>query len=186
MMRNNRVATAPRSVPLRYRRTKHQMMSSTDSTYAAKPWLKHYDFWVPAELNLPRQPLYQILQIASASFRDKSATAFLGAFLTFGEVKAQTDRLATSLSRLGVTKGDRVGIMLPNCPQYLIAFFAVVRLGAIVTNINPIYTPREVELVAKDSGMKAIIVLDLMVQTVLGVRANTAIENVIVTSLQEY
>jgi len=162
------------------------MTIPAQSIYAAKPWVKHYDFWVPAELNLPRQPLYQILQIASAGYRDRHATAFLGAFLTFGEVKAQTDRLATSLSRLGIAKGDRVGIMLPNCPQYLIAFFAVVRLGAIVTNINPIYTPREVELVAKDSGMKAIIVLDLMAQTVLGVQANTAIENVIVTNLPEY
>ena len=159
---------------------------ATDSVYAAKPWLKHYDFWVPAELNLPRQPLYQILQIASSSFRDKPATAFLGAFLTFGEVKSQVDRLATALSKLGVTKGDRVGIMLPNCPQYLISFFAIVRLGAIVTNINPIYTPREVEAVAKDSGVKAVIVLDLMSPVVLGVKANTAIENVIVTSVQEY
>ncbi|MFN0111978.1 MAG: long-chain-fatty-acid--CoA ligase [Blastocatellia bacterium] len=159
---------------------------NVDSPYAAKPWLKHYDFWVPAELNLPRQPLYQILQIASSSFRDKRATGFLGAFLTFGEVKSQVDQLATALSKLGVVKGDRVGIMLPNCPQYLISFFAIVRLGAIVTNINPIYTPREVEAVAKDSGVKAVIVLDLMAPIVFGVKANTQIENVIVTSLQEY
>jgi len=163
-------------------------ISETDnrSPYATKPWLKHYDFWVPAEMNMPRQPLYQILQIASSNFRDKPATAFLGAFLTFGEVKSQVDRLATSLTKLGVTKGDRVGIMLPNCPQYLVGFFAIVRLGAIVTNINPIYTPREVEMVAKDSGCKAVIVLDLMAQTVLSVQGNTSIENVIVTSLQEY
>lgn len=160
--------------------------TANNSPYAAKPWLKHYDFWVPAELNMPRQQLYQILQIASSSFRDKRATAFLGAFLTFGEIKSQVDRLATSLSNLGITKGDRVGIMLPNCPQYLIGFFAVVRLGAIVTNINPIYTPREVEMVAKDSGIKAIIVLDLMAQIAIGVQPNTGIENVIVTSLQEY
>ena len=156
------------------------MSERTNSPYAAKPWLKHYDFWVPAELNLPRQPLYQILQIAGSSFRDKPATAFLGAFLTFGEVKSQVDRLATSLSKLGIAKGDRVGIMLPNCPQYLIGFFAIVRLGAIVTNINPIYTPREVQMVAKDAGIKAIIVLDLMAGTVFGVQANTNIENVIV------
>jgi long-chain acyl-CoA synthetase len=162
------------------------MSTMQNSPYDSKPWLKHYDFWVPAELNLPRQSLYQILQIASSSFRDKPATGFLGAFLTFGEVKSQVDRLATSLSKLGIVKGDRVGIMLPNCPQYLISFFAIVRLGAIVTNINPIYTPREVEMVAKDSGVKAVIVLDLMAQTVIGVRGNTAIENVIVTSLLEY
>ena len=79
-----------------------------DSPYAAKPWLKHYDFWVPAEINLPRQSLYQILQIAGSSFRDKRATGFLGAFLTFGEVKSQVDRLATSLAKLGVVKGDGI------------------------------------------------------------------------------
>lgn len=159
---------------------------ATDSVYASKPWLKHYDFWVPAQLNPPRQPLYQILQIASANFRDKPVTAFMGAQLTFGQVKAQVDQLATALAMLGITKGDRVGIMLPNCPQYLISFFAIVRLGAVVTNINPIYTPREVALVAKDSAMRAIIVLDLMAPIVLAVRDQTAIEHIIVTSLPEY
>jgi long-chain acyl-CoA synthetase len=158
----------------------------TESPYAKKPWLKHYDFWAPAEINPPRQPLYQILQIAYANFRDRPATAFMGAELTFGEVKSQVDRLATSLAKLGVGKGDRVGIMLPNCPQYLISFFAIVRLGAIVANINPIYTPREVEIVARDSGMRAVIVLDLMAPVVLSVKSNTSIEHVIVTALAEY
>ncbi|MCI0665526.1 MAG: AMP-binding protein, partial [Acidobacteria bacterium] len=160
--------------------------SDTDSPYAQKPWLKHYDYWAPAVMNPPYQPLYQILQIASSTYREKPATAFMGAQLSFMEVRAQVDRLATALSGLEIGKGDRVGIMLPNCPQYLIAFFAIVRLGAIVTNVNPIYTPREVEMVAKDSGMRAIIVLDLMNPVVLQVRSNTAIEQVITTSLQEY
>jgi long-chain acyl-CoA synthetase len=160
--------------------------SKSESTYAKKPWLKHYDFWVPAEINPPRQQLYQILQIASSSYREKPAVAFMGAQLTFGEVKSQVDRLATSLAKLGIGKGDRVGIMLPNCPQYLISFFAIVRLGAIVTTINPIYTPREVEMVAKDSGMRAIIVLDLMTPVVMSIKSNTSIEQVVATSLVEY
>jgi long-chain acyl-CoA synthetase len=156
------------------------------SEYEKKPWLKNYDFWVPAEMNPPRQQLYHILQLASAHFKDRPATAFMGAQLTFGEVRSQVDRLATSLARLGIGKGDRIGIMLPNCPQYLISFFAIVRLGAIITNINPIYTPREVEMVARDSEMRAIIVLDLMAPIVLGVKQNTSIEHVVTTSLQEY
>ncbi len=158
----------------------------TQSIYQQRPWLKHYDFWVPADINPPRQPLYQILQIASTSYFDKPAAAFLGAKWTFGQIKSQVDRLATALTRLGIAKGDRVGIMLPNCPQYLVSFFAVVRLGAIVANINPIYTPREVEMVAKDAGLRAVIVLDLMAPIVLGVKENTAIEHVIVTSLADY
>jgi long-chain acyl-CoA synthetase len=158
----------------------------TDSTYAAKPWLKNYDLWAPAEINPPNQPLYQILQLASGAYREKPAVAFMGAFIDFGEAKKLVDLLATALQKLGVVKGDRVGIMLPNCPQYLLSFFAVVRLGAIVVNVNPIYTPREVEMVAKDSGMRSIIALDLLALNIFGVRANTAIEHVIVTSLLDY
>ncbi|MGE0101281.1 MAG: long-chain fatty acid--CoA ligase [Blastocatellales bacterium] len=156
------------------------------SPYAAKPWLKNYDFWVPAEVNTPKQQLYQILQIASSSYRDKPAAAFMGAQWTFGEIKAQVDRLATALHQFGIVKGDRVGIMLPNCPQYLIGFYAIVKLGAIVTNINPIYTPREVEQVAVDSGLRAMIVLDLMAPVVASIREKTSLEWVIATSLQEY
>jgi long-chain acyl-CoA synthetase len=162
------------------------MTSSTDSAYAAKPWLKNYDLWAPAEINPPNQPLYQILQLASGAYREKPAVAFMGAFIDFGEAKKLVDLLATALQKLGVVKGDRVGIMLPNCPQYLLSFFAVVRLGAIVVNVNPIYTPREVEMVAKDSGMRAIIAIDLLAPNIFGVRANTAIEHVIVTSLLDY
>src|SRR6185295_5669593 len=132
------------------------------SPYSQKPWLKQYDFWVPEHINFPRQPLYQMVNLAALHFADRPATAFLGSQLTFSEIKTQVDRLATALSRLGIGKGDRVGIMLPNCPQYLISFFAIVRLGAIVTNINPIYTPREVEIVASDSGMRVVITLDVL------------------------
>jgi long-chain acyl-CoA synthetase len=157
-----------------------------DSPYAAKPWLRHYDFWVPAQINAPNQPLYQILQIAGVSYREKPAIAFMGAHLDFGAYKSQVDRLSTALAGLGVGKGDRVGVMLPNCPQYPISFFAIVRLGAIVVNVNPIYTPREVEMVAADSGMRAMITLDALAPVVLGVWARTAIEHVITTSLFDY
>jgi long-chain acyl-CoA synthetase len=160
--------------------------SSTGSDYAAKPWLKNYDLWVPAEINLPNQPLYQILQIAGGAYMDKPAVAFMGASITYGDLKKLVDRMATALAKLGVVRGDRVGLMLPNCPQYLISFFAVTRLGAIVVNVNPIYTPREVEMVAKDSGMRAIIALDLLAPNIFGVVANTAIEHVILTSLLDY
>jgi len=156
------------------------------SPYAEKPWLKHYDYWVPEQTNFARQPVHQMLNLAAAQFHDRPATVFLGAQLTFSEVKERADKLAMALSRLGIRKGDRVGIMLPNCPQYLISFFAIVRLGAIVTNVNPIYTPREVALVAKDSGMRAMITLDLLAGTVLGVQTETQIEQIITTSLGEY
>jgi len=157
-----------------------------NSAYAAKPWLNHYDYWVPEHANFARQPVYQMLNLAAAQFNERPAAVFLGAELSFGQLKEQADKLATALSRLGVGKGDRVGIMLPNCPQYLISFFAIVRLGAIVTNVNPIYTAREVELVAKDSGMRAMITLDLLAGTVLGVQGQTQITQIITTSITDY
>jgi long-chain acyl-CoA synthetase len=156
------------------------------TAYTRKPWLKHYDFWVPDEINFPRQPVHQILDLSALQFGDRPAVAFRNTQLTYGEIKVLVDRLATALAGLGIIKGDRVGIMLPNCPQYLISFFAIVRLGAIVVNINPGYTQREVEMVAGDSGMRAIITLDILTGIVSHVSTQSQIEHIITTSLDAY
>ena len=87
------------------------------SPYAARPWLKHYDYWVRPHMTYPTRPLYEILSTTAIEMPDAEATHFLGAALTYREIKKRTDRLAAALLRLGVGKGDRVGIMLPNCPQ---------------------------------------------------------------------
>lgn len=159
---------------------------SVVSAYAARPWLNHYDYWVRPHMNYPRRPLHEILRITAVEVPDRPATAFLGAHLTFGQIKEQADRFATALARLGIRQKDRVGIMLPNCPQYLVAAFAVLRLGATVVNVNPLYTPREVLVVAQDSGMSALLTLDALAPVTLSVRGQTKIENVIITSLAEY
>jgi long-chain acyl-CoA synthetase len=162
------------------------MIEREQSHYAARPWLNHYDYWVPAHMNYPRRTLYEILRIASAEVPDRPATAFLGAHLTFAELKQQADRLAMALLQLGIKQNDRVGIMLPNCPQYLIATFAVLRLGAIVVNINPLYTAREILVVAQDSGLRTLITLDALAAAVIGVRDQTSIIDLIISSLAEY
>src|SRR5204862_61537 len=87
------------------------------------------------------------LRSSATDTPDAPATAFLGATLTYADVKERSDRLATALARAGIAKNDRVGIMLPNCPQYLIAAFAILRIGGIVVNVNPLYTPREIAVV---------------------------------------
>ena len=156
------------------------------SPYAARPWLNHYDYWVHPHNNYPRRPLYEILRVATADVPDQTATVFLGAQLTFAEIKERSDKFATALAQLGFKQHDRIGIMLPNCPQYLIATFAVLRLGAIVVNVNPLYTPRELAVVARDSGMRALIVLDPLAPVALAVREQTNIESLIVTSAAEY
>src|SRR5262245_45286046 len=161
-------------------------MAASESVYASRPWLNHYNFWTPAHMNYPQRPLHEILRIAAAEVPDRPATAFLGQHLTFIQLRDQADRFATALARLGIKQGDRVGIMLANCPQYVIAAFALFRLGAIVVNVNPIYTPREVLVVAKDSRMRALLTLDVLAPRVLAVRDQTTIENVIITSLGEY
>jgi len=156
------------------------------SPYAARPWLAHYDYWVRPHMTYPERPLHEILASTAVDLPDATATSFLGATLTFQDLKRRADRLAGSLARLGVTKGDRVGIMLPNCPQYIAATFAILRLGAIVVNINPIYTAREVLTVATDSGMRALFTLDALAPLALGIRENTSLEWIVVTSLAEY
>src|SRR5687767_2183847 len=101
------------------------------SPYAARPWLKHYDYWVRPNMTYPTRPLHEILSTTAVEMPEAAATAFLGATLTYREIKDRADKLSAALMRLGVNMGDRVGIMLPNCPQYIIAAFATLRLGAV-------------------------------------------------------
>lgn len=151
-----------------------------------RPWTRHYDYWVPPHMNYPRRPLHDILRTTAVEAPDRPATWFLGAGLTFRELKDHADRLGTALARLGIRQGDRVGIMLPNCPQYAVAVFATLRLGAIVVNINPTYTPHEVALMARDSGIRALVTLETLAAAMLPLRLETAIETIIVTALSEY
>lgn len=152
----------------------------------ARPWKKHWDYWVRDGLSYPGRPLYDVLAITAVERPDKPATQFLGAQLTFLDIKRRADALASSLARLGIVKGDRVGIMLPNCPQYIIASFAILRLGAIVVNINPSYTAREALIVATDSGIRTMITLDALAPLVQGLAPHNGIRDIIVTSLAEY
>ena len=156
------------------------------SAYDARPWLQHYDYWVRPHMTYPRRPLGAILDTAAVDLPDGPATVFLGAELTFQQIKDRSDALAVALAGLGIVKGDRVGIMLPNCPQYILVAFATLRLGAIVVNVNPLYTAREVLAVANDSGMRVLLTLDRLAPLAIGVRGQTCIEQIIITSLAEY
>lgn len=157
-----------------------------ESPYAKRPWLKHYDFWVPASTTYPRQAVYRALDIGASNYPDRAATIFFGAEMTFRELKDRSLRLANALAGFGIGKGDRVGIMLPNCPQFPIAFFGALRAGATVVCIKPTYTPREFERLAKDSGIRALVVMDQIAARLVAAIGNTMIERVIITGLQEY
>src|SRR5262249_32764974 len=107
-----------------------------ESRYAARPWERHYDYWVRPHMTYPGRPLGDILAITAVHRPERAATHFLGAELTFRDLKERSDALAASLAAAGIAKGDRVAIMLPNCPQYIIAAFAILRLGAVIVNVN--------------------------------------------------
>ncbi|OFW45491.1 MAG: hypothetical protein A3J29_20580 [Acidobacteria bacterium RIFCSPLOWO2_12_FULL_67_14b] len=147
--------------------------------------MDHYDYWVPAHTNYPRRSLYEILRRTAAVCPELPATTFLGADLTFGEIKEKVDRLATALAAHGIAKGDRVGIMLPNCPQYVIGVFAVLRLGAIVVNINPAYTAPEVTFILSDSGVRMVLTLDVLAPSVMALQPGS-LETIVITSMAEY
>jgi long-chain acyl-CoA synthetase len=165
---------------------------SGQSSYAARPWLKHYDYWVRPHATYPGRPLTDILATAAVESPDRAATSFFGAELTFMDLKRRSDAFAAALAGFGIGKGDRVGIMLPNCPQYIIAAFGILKRGAVVVNVNPSYTAREVGVVVADSGMRILVTLDALAPLVASLRGQTpgqtpvTIEHVVVTSLAEY
>src|SRR5438270_703354 len=127
-------------------------MSST------RPWLASYPPGVAAHLEYPAIPVYRLLEDTAARHPRLPAIRFSHFQLTYGELWAQVERCASALCRLGVTKGDRVALMLPNCPQYVVAYFGALRAGAIVVQVNPLYTPRELQHILTTSGATTVVV----------------------------
>ncbi len=151
-----------------------------------RPWFKSYDYWVPRTVNYPHQWVYRLVEIAALRNPTRPALVFYETSITFRELKDQAERLAASLAQLGVGKGDRVGLMMPNCPQYVIAFYATQRLGAISIGMNPQFVSREINFVANDAGMKLIFTLDALLPNVQAIQAQTPLEQVVFTNLMDY
>src|SRR5215212_3352783 len=150
------------------------------------PWLKHYDTRVPPTLSYPDVPMFRLLEDTARTHPRNTATIFFGARLTYREINAQADRLATALRHLGVEKGDRVAIMLPNCPQFVIAYYGALKAGAVVVPTNPLYKAREVAFQLADAGVKTVIALNMFVPTLLEVQDEVGLHNIIVTEIKEY
>ncbi len=149
-------------------------------------WQKHYDPGVPQEIEVPAIPLHRFLEESAQKFPDRPATIFKGAKLTFAELNEQTDRLAAALAARGVKKGDRVAILMPNTPQFAIAFYAILKAGGVVIATNPLYTPRELEHQMKDSGAETMLVMSNFYTMVKEVQAETQLKKLIVTNIKEY
>jgi long-chain acyl-CoA synthetase len=138
-------------------RTKEQGQAS------AHPWLSSYPKGVVWHQHFAAKPLYSLLDDAVSRYPNKPCTNFLGKVLTYSEIGHQVDRAAAGLQRLGVAKGTKVGLFLPNSPTYIVFYFAVLKIGAIVVNFNPLYTVEELSFQVRDSETDLMITLDLKV-----------------------
>ena len=146
-----------------------------------KPWLEVYERGnVEPESRVFEGSLYDLFRQAAEEHRGRNALSFYGTTFEFGRLHALVEKMAASLAAAGVSKGDRVALMLPNCPQYVISFFATVRLGAIVTQINPMYVEREIEHILNDSGAEAIVVYAAVYERVKAVLPDSNLKTVIV------
>lgn len=157
------------------------------------PWTQYYEEGVPATVTIPAIPLHQILTEATRNYPNKCAVHLLLKYLplrlairakmSYRQVEEASNRFAAGLQALGVRKGDRVSIMLPNLPQSVIAFFGILKAGGIVVNTNPIYTPRELEHQLHDSGAGTIILLSGFYERLQQIRPKTNVKQVIITDI---
>ncbi len=154
--------------------------------YAARPWTQWYASGVPRELSVPDVALTRLLYDAAEEFPRRKALTFLGRTMTYRALVKAVESFAAALQSLGVRKGDRVAVILPNCPQNVIAFYAVLRLGAVVVQHNPLYTPAELHHQLADSSATVAIVYDGAYSRLAQARRGTSLRHVIVTSLADY
>ncbi len=158
-----------------------------------KPWLAHYDRAVPPVLAYPAVPVTTVLARATDRYPHHIATRFvlrylkgkvaLGGTLTYQQVHALSLRLAAALQHLGVQHGDRVALVLPNSPQFVVSFFATLQIGGIVVSLNPTYTAHELHYHFSDSAARVVITLDRFVPQVTAAAYGTAVEHVLTTGI---
>ncbi|WP_102026836.1 long-chain-fatty-acid--CoA ligase [Salirhabdus sp. Marseille-P4669] len=151
-----------------------------------KVWYKHYPSEIPTSLDFEEKALHLFLQDSAENHPNLKALHFMGKEMSFQEVYYQSKKVASYLQSLGIQKGDRVAIMLPNSPQSVIAYYGALMAGAIVVQTNPLYTERELEYQMKDSGSKVIVCLDILYKRVMGVKKDTDLQHIIVTGIKDY
>jgi len=152
----------------------------------SKPWTKNYDEGVPSEINIPEKPLYSLIDEAANTYPEKTAIIFFDKKITYKQLKEMIDRFAHALQEHGVKKGDVVAIMLPNTPQFVISYYAILKIGGIVTPLNPLYKSAEIKRQLLDSGAETIILLDLLYPEFEIIKNEVKMKNIIVTSIKDF
>lgn len=151
-----------------------------------RSWHRHYDPGVPSSIRYPHITLPDIVQIPAKTHPDKPALLFEGREITFWELRVQILRFANALTALEIQKGDRVGLHLPTCPQYVIAYYALLSLGAIVVNLNPLYTVEELQQTAHTTGMSALVTSDMSLNNARVLVKTADIKKVVFARLGDY
>ncbi|MBW2082084.1 MAG: AMP-binding protein [Deltaproteobacteria bacterium] len=153
------------------------------SIYLKKPWLKFYPDGVPSDIEVPLRSVNDAFNEATEKWKSKTAIIFYGKKISFQELREKVDRLATALFDLGVKKGDRVAFLMLNSPEFLIGFFAVLKLGAIVTPISPVYVSDEIKYQLENSGAEHIICLDILYDALE--KTGIGLKNIILTNITD-
>jgi long-chain acyl-CoA synthetase len=156
------------------------------SVYEEKPWVRHYSPEVPAEIKIPdpMKSINEIFNEATEKWKNKTALIFYGNEISYQKLREYVDRFATALSNLGIKKGDKVALLLLNCPQFIIAFYGSLKVGAILTLISPVYVSNEIKHQLQDSGAEHIICLDILYEGVE--KTGLKLKNVILTNIGEF
>jgi long-chain acyl-CoA synthetase len=151
-----------------------------------RPWLRFYEKGVPHHIDYPRIPLFRILEDTAKDFPDLDAVIFLGKKIPYRDIAGWARNLAFGLHQIGIRKGQRVAIMLPNCPQFIVAYYAILRLGGVVVNVNPMYVERELEFQLKDAGAQTIVAARDLLPRLEAVREKIPLRTLILTDLDEH
>ncbi|MEY3410027.1 MAG: Long-chain-fatty-acid--CoA ligase, partial [Pseudomonadota bacterium] len=147
-------------------------------------WLSSYPEGVPAEIDASQyDSLVSLMEESFSKFADRTAYSFMGHNIGYRETDVKSQALAAYFQSLGLEKGDRVAVMMPNVPQYPVAVAAILRAGLVVVNVNPLYTPRELAHQLKDSGAKAIVIIENFAVTLQKCIANTQVKHIVMCAM---
>jgi len=158
----------------------------SENPYAEKPWLEHYDEEVPHHIDYPEINIYKFLDDAAKDFGRNTAIWFMKNKVSYKEFKDIAERLATALVEMGVERGDRVAIMLPNFPQFLFSFYGILKAGGIVTACSVLHTEHELAYQLNDAGAEIIIAWDNQLEKINNIKERTRLRHIIITNVLDY
>lgn len=152
----------------------------------SRSWMKNWPPGVPFSIKYPKIPVYELLRNTARKYPSKTAIEFYGSEISYGELDRRTDAFASALYRMGVRKGDRVALFLPNIPQFVIAFYSALKAGAIVTAMSPLREGAELGYELLDSGAETLIALDILFEDIQDIVKTSKVTNTIITNVRDY